>query len=130
MIIGTSSKYDFGRWNHSVRVFETQQEAEKWLYTEEGDFRERELFEDVKDAVKLAGIESVASAIEGRELTEHELWKALRKAYGLTQAKMSEITGIPKRTIEDWENGRRKPAEYMLDLVESKLKEWDNEITK
>ena len=130
MIIGISSKFDFGRWNHSVRVFETQQEAEKWLYTEEGDFRERELFEDIKPAVQLAGIESVASAIEDRELEEAELWKALRKAYGLTQSKMSEITGIPARTLQDWENGRRKPAEYMLDLVESKLKEWDNEITK
>ena len=130
MIIGISSKFDFGRWNHSVRVFETQQEAEKWLYTEEGDFRERELFTDEKEAVQLAGIESVASAIEGRELEEPELWKALRKAYGLTQKEMSEITGIPARTLQDWENGRRKPAEYMLDLVESKLKEWDNEITK
>ena len=130
MIIGISSKFDFGHWNHSVRVFETQQEAEKWLYTEEGDFRERELFEDIKPAVQLAGIESVASAIEDRELEEAELWKALRKAYNLTQARMSEITGIPARTLQDWENGRRKPAEYMLDLVESKLKEWDNEITK
>ena len=126
MIIGISSKFDFGHWNHSVRVFETQQEAEKWLYTEEGDFRERELFEDIKPAIQFAGIEPVASAIEGRELEEPELWKALRKAYGLTQAKMSEITGIPARTLQDWENGRRSPAEYMLDLVESKLKEWDN----
>ena len=130
MIIGISSKFDFGSWHHKVYTFENNEAAEKWIYTEEGDFRERELFEDVKDAVKLAGIESVASAIEGRELEEPELWKTLRKVYGLTQAKMSEITGIPKRTIEDWENGRRKPAEYMLDLVESKLKEWDNEITK
>ena len=126
MIIGISSKFEFGDWNHRVYTFETKETAEKWLYTEEGDFRERELFEDVKEAVQLAGIESVASAIEDRELEEAELWKALRKAYGLTQAKMSEITGIPKRTIEDWENGRRKPAEYMLDLVESKLKERDN----
>ena len=130
MIIGISSKFEFGDWNHKVYTFETQETAEKWLYTEEGDFREREIFEDVKEAVQLAGIESVASAIEGRELTEHELWKALRKAYGLTQAKMSEITGIPARTLQDWENGRRKPAEYMLDLVESKLKEGDNGITE
>lgn len=125
MIIGISSKFDFGHWNHKVYTFESQATAEKWLYTEEGDFRERELFEDVKEAVQLAGIESVASAIEDRELEEPELWKALRKVYGITQAKISEITGIPKRTIEDWENGRRKPAEYMIDLVESKLKEWD-----
>ena len=126
MIIGISSKFDFGAWHHKVYTFENQQEAEKWLHTEEYDFRERELFTDEKQAVQLAGIESVANAVEGIELEEPELWKALRKVYGITQAKISEITGIPKRTIEDWENGRRKPAEYMLDLVESKLKEWDN----
>lgn len=125
MIIGISSKFDYGAWHHKVYTFENQETAEKWLNTEEYDFRERELFEDVKDAVQLAGIESVASAIEGRQLEEAELWKALRKAYGLTQAKMSEITGVPARTLQDWESGRRKPAEYMLDLVESKLKEWD-----
>ena len=123
MIIGISSKFEFGDWNHRVYTFETKETAEKWLYTEEGDFRERELFTDEKEAVQLAGIEAVASAIEGRPLSEPELWKALRKVYELTQAKMSEITGIPKRTIEDWENGRRKPAEYMLNLVESKLRE-------
>lgn len=126
MIIGISSKYDFGAWHNKVYTFEDNETAEKWLHTEEYDFRERELFEDIKDAVQLAGIEIIANAVEGRELTEPELWKALRKVYGLTQAKMSEITGIPARTLQDWENGRRSPAEYMLDLVESKLNEWDN----
>ena len=126
MIIGISSKFDFGAWHHKVYTFENQETAEKWLHTEEYDFREREVFENIKDAVQLAGIEIIANAIEGRELTEPELWKALRKVYGLTQAKMSEITGIPARTLQDWENGRRSPAEYMLDLVESKLNEWDN----
>ena len=126
MIIGISSKFDFGAWHHKVYTFENQETAEKWLHTEEYDFREREVFENIKDAVQLAGIEIIANAIEGRELTEPELWKALRKVYGLTQAKMSEITGVPARTLQDWENGRRKPAEYMLDLVESKLKGRDN----
>ena len=127
MIIGISSKFKFGHWSHQTYTFETQQEAEKWLHTEEGDFRERELFTEIKEAVKLAGIESVATAIEGRELSNGDLWKALRKAYGLTQASMSEITGIPKRSLENWESDRRNAPDYMLDLVESKLKEWDNE---
>jgi DNA-binding transcriptional regulator YiaG len=30
--------------------------------------------------------------------------------------------GIPKRTIEDWEAGRRKPAEYIEKLIDYKLK--------
>lgn len=48
-------------------------------------------------------------------------WKELRKEYGLTQKALSEITGIPKRTIEDWENDRRKPPEYLINLVKAKL---------
>ena len=42
-IFGDSSKFEFGRWEHNVRKFDSWEEAEKWLYTEEGDFREREL---------------------------------------------------------------------------------------
>ena len=39
-IYGVSSKYDFGRWDHVVYVFEDRELAEKWLYTEEYDFLE------------------------------------------------------------------------------------------
>ena len=127
MIIGISSKFNFGSWDHNVYTFDNEAAAEKWLHTEEYDFRERELFDDVKEAVKLAGITAVAEAIEGRTLEEDELWKALRNVYGLTQKKMSEITGIPKRSIENWENGARTAPPYMLDLVETKLSDSDND---
>lgn len=122
MIIGVSSKYDFGRWFHRAVSFETAEVAEKWLHTEEHDFRERELFDDLRPAVELAGAEEITRAIYGEGYTEGDVWKTLRKAYGLTQAKMSEVTGIPSRTLQDWENDRRTPPEYMLDLVETKLK--------
>lgn len=50
--------------------------------------------------------------------------KVLRAKYNLTQQRMSEITGIPIRTIQGWELGERNPAEYMLDLIETKLKDF------
>lgn len=36
---------------------------------------------------------------------------------GLTQAKMSEVFEIPKRTIENWETGKRTPPTYVEKLV-------------
>lgn len=42
-IYGISYKYDFGRWNVYARKFEDLHQAEAWLYTEERDFRTREL---------------------------------------------------------------------------------------
>lgn len=48
--------------------------------------------------------------------------KELRTASGMTQQAFSEYFGIPKRTIEDWEGERRTPPEYLVKLVEYKLK--------
>lgn len=47
--------------------------------------------------------------------------KEARENAKLTQAKMSELLEIPKRTIEDWENGRRKPPIYVEKLVVNEL---------
>ena len=40
-IYGVSSKFKFRSWNHVVYHFEDMETAEKWLNTEEYDFRER-----------------------------------------------------------------------------------------
>lgn len=48
-------------------------------------------------------------------------FKNARTAAGLTQQQMSDMLKIPKRTIEDWENGRRNPPEYVKILVIEKL---------
>ena len=58
-----------------------------------------------------------------REMPFSERLSALRKAKGLTQAKLSEITKIPKRTIEDWEAGKRVPTKYMQDSVLERITE-------
>lgn len=59
-IYGVSSKYDFG-WSHKVYVFDDRDSAEKWLDTEERDFRERELMTKTA-AIKLAGKKAVEAA--------------------------------------------------------------------
>ena len=44
--------------------------------------------------------------------------KELRKSIGLSQAKFSDQFGIPKRTLQDWESGSRKPPQYVMSLLE------------
>ncbi|AUD63853.1 hypothetical protein BK010_09720 [Tenericutes bacterium MO-XQ] len=50
--------------------------------------------------------------------------KESRAEYHLTQKELSDITGIPKRTIENWETGSRKPSPWVLDLIQSHLKQY------
>lgn len=43
--------------------------------------------------------------------------KEARLNAGLTQQRMSEVFEIPKRTIENWEAGTRKPPVYVEKLI-------------
>ena len=47
--------------------------------------------------------------------------KQARLNAGLTQAKMSKLLEIPKRTIENWENDLRKCPAYVERLVIAEL---------
>lgn len=46
-----------------------------------------------------------------------EALRAARKHKGLTQAALAETTTIPRRTIEDWETGKRTPPGYVQRLL-------------
>ena len=48
--------------------------------------------------------------------------KELRENTGMTRKEFSEHTGIPVRTLEDWEAGRRTPPEYIPRLIAYQLK--------
>ena len=48
--------------------------------------------------------------------------KELRTQTGMTQQAFADYFGISKRTIESWEGKKRKCPEYLLDLIEYKLK--------
>lgn len=62
-IYGVSSKFNFGKWDHVVYRFKDMEVAEKWLHTEEYDFRDREIMSKTA-AIKLAGKKAVENAID------------------------------------------------------------------
>lgn len=43
--------------------------------------------------------------------------KDLRALTGLSQRAFSDKYSIPRRTIEDWESGKRTPPEYVVALL-------------
>lgn len=51
-----------------------------------------------------------------------EIIRELRKQTGLSRKDFSEHVGIPLRTLEDWEAGRRTPPEYIPRLISYQLK--------
>lgn len=48
--------------------------------------------------------------------------KKIREQTGLSRKDFSTHIGIPLRTIEDWETGRRKPPEYIPRLIEYQIR--------
>ena len=47
--------------------------------------------------------------------------KDARSKNGFSQARMSEVLEVPKRTIEDWERGSMNPPAYVEKLILEKL---------
>ena len=47
--------------------------------------------------------------------------KEARQAAGLTQQGVTDTLGIPRRTLQDWEAGRRTPPGWAEALVVEKL---------
>lgn len=43
--------------------------------------------------------------------------KDFRLSTGLSQGKFAKYFGIPIRTLQEWEQGRRKPPSYLLELL-------------
>ncbi len=49
-------------------------------------------------------------------------FKKIREQSGMNITKFSEYFKIPYRTIQHWEHGTRQCPEYLLELIEYKLK--------
>ena len=49
-------------------------------------------------------------------------FKELREASNMSRKQFTDYFNIPYRTIQDWELGNRKCPEYLLALMEYKLK--------
>lgn len=50
-------------------------------------------------------------------MDDKERLKELRKKLGLSQAKFAEKFGIPIRTIQDWEYGKREIRSYIVNMM-------------
>lgn len=55
-------------------------------------------------------------------MTIAETIKQLRESVGMNRKEFSQHTGIPVRTLEDWEASRRNPPEYIPRLIAYQLK--------
>lgn len=65
---------------------------------------------------------NLENAMRGDILDSAEKIKELRERTGLKRKEFSEHIGIPLRTVEDWEAGRRTPPDYIPRLIEYQLK--------
>lgn len=48
--------------------------------------------------------------------------KKLRAQTGLSQRAFSDYFNIPFRTLQDWEQGRRTPPDYVVSMMERIIK--------
>lgn len=49
-------------------------------------------------------------------------FKELRKLSGMTQQAYADYFGIPKRTVENWDAEKNTPPQYVINLMEYKLR--------
>ena len=54
--------------------------------------------------------------------------KEARQAAGLSQQGVTDTLGIPRRTLQDWESGKRTPPSWAEALVVEKLERIAQEI--
>ena len=55
-------------------------------------------------------------------MNSREILLDLRKQSGMNRREFAEYFSIPYRTLQDWELGNRKMPEYLLMLMEYKLR--------
>lgn len=55
--------------------------------------------------------------------------KEIRQSTGLSQQKFCDLLNIPKRTLQDWEQGLRQCPEYVVELIAYRVKH-DRKIPK
>ena len=60
--------------------------------------------------------------MRGNTMDTAKIIKELRESTGMSRKEFSEHTGIPVRTLEDWEAARRTPPEYIPRLIAYQLK--------
>lgn len=47
--------------------------------------------------------------------------KDARERLHMTQTEFAKFIDMPKRTLEDWESGKSKPAKYVMEMIMEKV---------
>lgn len=58
-----------------------------------------------------------AMRLEGDLMSRGKEVKELREKMGMNRREFSDYYGIPYRTVQDWEAGKRELPEYLLRLM-------------
>ncbi|ALG66453.1 NadS family protein [Beggiatoa leptomitoformis] len=82
-----------------------------------------ELFNQLMESVTQAD-EIIQGKMNSQQVTNFEepIVKAIRAKTGLTQSRFADAIGVSKRTLENWEQGRRHPtgsARALLRILEA-----------
>ena len=70
------------------------------------------------EAFRKSGELKVSVVGQQWEIIQENRMLSIRKRSGLSQAKFAEKYGIPKRTLENWEQGSRECPEYLVKLLD------------
>ena len=75
---------------------------------------ERDVWQETLDAVR-----SIKSGKTGHiETVELSSATKARQKTGLSQSRFAELLGVSVRTLQDWEQGRRKPSGAAMSLIQ------------
>ena len=80
--------------------------------------KKRSLFEEIREG--LEAHRDRPKNLTRRELPEPDV-RAIRDKLGLSQSQMAALLNVSKRTLENWEQGRRGPtgpAQALLRIME------------
>ncbi len=83
---------------------------------------DRNIGQEILDGIKeIKRFKKGEIKLETRTLEEPSPAKAIRKKLKLSQSSFASLMGVSTRTIQDWEQGRRKPqgpAKSLLRIAE------------
>ncbi len=84
----------------------------------EQELIERDIKRDVWQETLNAVRDIKAGNIGHVETVELPLVVEARQKTGLSQSRFAELLGVSLRTLQDWEQGRRKPSRAAMSLIQ------------
>ena len=72
---------------------------------------ERDIGQEILEGIReIKAFKADKTTLRTRELSEPSSPKQIRKKLQLSQSAFAALMGVSLRTVQDWEQGRRKPS--------------------